>query len=66
MSGSVSGPGCNSPGPLGGEQVTVPPMPIAHVSGDSQLDDANPASDFDIYAKARLGVFAERSRGKSA
>ncbi len=36
-----------------GEQATAPPMPIEHVSGDSQLDDANPAADFDIYAKAR-------------
>src|SRR5260370_42383181 len=34
-------------------QSRVPAETLEHVSGDCQLDDANPAADFDIYAKAR-------------
>jgi hypothetical protein len=39
-SGSVSGPGCNSPGLLGGRWVTAAPMPIKSASGKLDIPPA--------------------------
>jgi len=41
------------------------PFSFEHVSGDSQLDDANPASDFDIYAKASWEFLRNGREGKA-